>query len=272
MAIDVSTFAADLAAGTYSAGDVVELKNTAGPSVVRSGRGNALLKRVSSFMLTDASGSVTSWEVHVKNSDWVDDVISFAINMNSLTAMDAKSGAVQRGHDCGLTPNSSWSVYAVCVGGGTTTIANSITAEIEVDYPSVSSIIDPAALPGIPCSIKHSLASMPINATGTATTATWQTFNVDIFKAGYEYALEKVELVSGVGVIGYIALANAAGMGGLERIIPISSSRQNIRPFIEYASKLVKGPMDIKYKLFNVAGTATTSNVDLVLDFVKRRV
>lgn len=272
MAIDVSTFAADLPAGTYAVGDVVPMVNTSGPSVIRSGRGNAILKRISSFMLTDVSGSVTSWEVHVKNSDWVDDAVSFAAPMSAPTGMDAKSGAIQRGHDCVMTPNSSWEVYAVCVSGATTTVANSVTAEIEVDYPSVSSIIDPAALPGIPCSIKHTIASISINATGTATTATWQTFNVDLFKAGYEYALEKVELVAGAGVVGYVALANAAGMGGLERIIPISSSRINIRPFIEYASKLVKGPMDIKYKLFNTAGTATTTNVSLVLDFVKRRV
>lgn len=40
---------------------------------------------------------------------------------------------------------------------------------------------------------------------------------------------------------------------------------------IEYASKLVKGPMDISYKLF-VSGTATTSNLKLTLDFVKRRI
>lgn len=271
MAIDVSTFAADLPAGTYAAGDVVQLKNTAGPAVIRSGRGAALLKRISTFMVTDVSGSITSWKVTVKNSDWVDGVSSFAIPMSAATGMDARSGGIQRGHDCPMTPNSSWEVTAECVAGGTTTIANSVTAEIEVDYPNVSAITDPTNLPGIPCSIEHDVASLAINASGSAESATWNVYNVDFFKAGYEYALEKVELVAGASVAGYVALNNAAGMGGLTRIIPISSQRANIRPPIEYSSKLVKGPLDIQYKLFNTAGAATTANVKLVLDFVKRR-
>lgn len=272
MAIDVSTFAYDLPAGTYAAGDVVQLRNTAGPAVVRSGRGAAILKRISSFMITDESGSVTSWKVAVKNSDWVDATESFAIPMAAPTAMDARSGAIQRGHDCPLTPNSAWEVTAVCVSGATTTVANSITAEIEVDYPAVSAISDPSGLVGIPCSISDEHLGMTIPASGTATTATWQTFNVDFFKAGYEYALEKVELVCSKDVAGYVAINNAAGMGGLTRIIPISSKRANIRPPIEYSSKLVKGPMDIQYKIFNTAGSATTGDVRLVFDFVKRRI
>jgi len=271
--IDVSTFKAALPAGTYAVGDVVPLVLNDGPSVVRSGRGAAYLKRISSFMITDASGSVTSWRVFVKNSDWIDPAASIAIPMANPTAMDMRSGAIQRGHDCPLTQNSSWEVWAECVSGATTTGANGITAEIEIDYPSVSSIIDPTTLPGIPCSITHDVAALPVGGQGDIMTADWEVFNVDFFKAGYEYALEKVELVAdGANVCGYIALSNAAGMGGLTRIIPISSARANIRPPVDYASKLVKGPMDIKYKLFNTAGSSTTTSVKLILDFVKRRI
>lgn len=274
MAIDVTTFAADLPAGTYTEGDVVQLKCTSGPAIVRSGRGAAYLKRVSTFMLNDATGAITVWKVSVKNSDWVDPATSFSVPMNAATAMDVRSGAIQAGHDCPLTPNSSWEVIAVCTSAGTTTttVANSITAEIEIDYPSVSAITDPTKLQGMPASIDHVATGVTINAAGSAETAKWETFSVDIFKAGYEYALEKIELTTSLaGVTGYVAISNAAGMGGLTRIIPISNSRGNIRPMIEYASKLVKGPMDISYKLF-VSGTATTSNLKLTLDFVKRRI
>ena len=269
MAIDVSSFAYDLPAGTYAAGDRVQLVNTAGPAVVRSGRGTALLKKISTFMLSSASTGATHWKVSVKNSDWVDAAESFAIPMSEATAMDTRSGAIQRGHDCPLTPNSSWEVWAECVIGATTTTANTITADIEIDYPSVSSIVDPTNLPGIPASISRT-DSVIINAFGTGTTAKWETINVDIFKAGFEYALEKAELTVALsGVVGYISISNAAGMGGLTRIIPICATRQNIRPVIEYASKLVKGPMDISYKLF--AASAGTNTAMLTLDFVKRR-
>ena len=272
MAIDVSTFAYDLPAGTYAAGDVVQLVNTSGPAVVRSGRGAAKLKRVSTFMTSNASTGATYWLVSVKNSDWIDGVDNFAVPMQEATAMDRRSGAIQNGHNCDLTPNSAWQVTAVCIGGGTTTTANSITAEIEVDYPSVSAIVDPASLEGIPASISERFTGITVNAVGTATTAKWDIVNVDFFKAGYEYALEKIELtVAGIAnVSGYISISNAAGMGGLTRIIPMSADRQNIRPLIEYASKLVKGPMDIGFKLF--AASAGTTNPRLTMDFVKRKV
>ena len=269
MAIDVTTFAADLPAGTYTAGDTVELVCTSGPKVVRSGRGAALLKRISSFFMGPTTGS-THWRIDVQNSDWVDKTSSFAVLMTNPTAMDVRTGAIQAGHDCPLTPNSEWKVTATCIIGNTTTVAASLTAEIEIDYPSVSAITDPTKLAGIPASINVSNA-VTINATGSATTANWEIINVDFFKAGFEYALEKVELsVPAANVMGYISLSNAAGMGGLTRIIPITADRDNIRPLIEYASKLVKGPLDIGFKLF--ATTASTSTANVTFDFVKRRI
>lgn len=273
MAIDVSTFAATIPAGTYAVGDVVQMKNTAGPAVVRSGRGAAKLKRISSYYLTNVSGSAPfGWAVYIKNSDWVDPTENVAVPMNEPTAQDVRSGAIQSGHDCELTQNSSWEVWAVCKSGSTSTIDNSITCEIEVDYPEVAAVTDPTRATGIPCSIEHDAGTLIFNATGDGEVATWETFSVDLFKAGYEYALEKIELFAVGTVTGYVAISDAAGMGGLTRIIPIASSRANIRPFIEYASVLRKGPMDIKYKLFNVAGSASSGDVTLILDFVKRKV
>lgn len=270
--LDVSLFGATIPAGTYAAGDVVQLKNIDGPAIVRSGRGAAYLKRITAGMLISASGSVTYWKVHVKNSDWIDPAANLTAALDAVAALDPQSGAVQDGQNCPLTPNSSWEVYAVCTYGGTTTIANSIFCTIDVDFPSVSSIVNPRALVGFPTTISNDVTTDLLAP--DIESAHWTTVNLDMFKAGYEYALVKPELRTvGGGATGFIKLSNAAGMGGLSRIIPICSISANLRNNIEYASKLVKGPMDISVMLFSTTGTAVTgATADVMLDFVKRRV
>lgn len=271
MAIDSSLFMVDLPAGTYAVGDKIQLTIKAGPAVVRSGRGAALLKRLTVGMLNNASGSATSWKISLKNSDWVDEMKNLTCPLGALTALDERAGTIQRGNDCPLTPNSAWAVEAECVYGATTTVANTLFAIVDVDYPSVSSIVDPDALPGIPATIDYRTpAAITINAAGSSATASWSVNNVDFFKAGYEYALQKVEMV-GVSAFGFVALANAAGMAGLCRIIPISQGGDIIRNKIEYATKLVKGPLDIQFMLFT-SGAASTGTPNILLDFVKRRI
>lgn len=275
MAIDSSLFMADIPAGTYSAGDIVELKIKAGPAVVRSGRGAALLKRLTVGTIANVSGSTTTWKISVKNSDWIDEMSSITADMFSTTTLDERTGCIQRGNDCPLTPNSSWTVTAELVSSSatvTTTVGNSIFALIDIDYPAVSSIVDPDTIPGIPTTIDYTAPNaITINAAGGSTSAAWDDFNVDIFKAGYEYALQKVEML-GVSAAGFMALANAAGMAGLCRIIPINALVLAIRNKIEYATKLVKGPMDVKFMLFANSGTATTGSPRILMDYVKRRV
>lgn len=271
MAIDSSLFVADIPAGTYNAGDTIELKIKAGPAVVRSGRGSAILKRVTVGQIGNVSGSASSWKISAKNSDWVDAMTSVTTSLFDTTALDERAGSIQRGNNCPLTPNSSWTVTAVCNYAVTTTVDNTIFAIIDVDYPSVAAIVDPDELTGIPATIEYVSGTVNGYALGSATAAAWNTENTDIFKAGYEYALQKMEF-TGISAVGFIALANAAGMGGLCRIIPISPQSASIKNKVEYATKLVKGPMDIQFMLFANSGTAITGNVDLLMDFVKRRV
>lgn len=270
--LDVTVFGKTLAAGTYAAGDVVQLGCIDGPKNVRSGRGAAILKRITSVMAIAASGSMTWWKVHVKNSDWIDDAASLTAPLSDPTALDLQSGCVQDGQNCPLTPNSTWEVWAECTVGGTTTIDNSIICTIDVDYPSVSAIIDPKSLVGFPTTIADTITTNLQKA--DIENAAWTNHSVDIFKAGYEYALVKPEIRSSGGAsAGLIKIADAAGMSGLARIIPISTPVSNLRNYIEYAGKLVKGPLTIGYMLFSATGTAVTgSNVELTLDFVKRRV
>lgn len=270
--IDSSLFIAALPAATYAAGDIVPLSIKEGPSVVRSGRGSAILKRILGGNIEYRSGNATQWRIHVKNSDWIDDAMVVNANLNSGVALDQHSGGIRLGNNTPLTPNSSWDVFAECIVGGTATNDIDLYALIDVDYPQVSSIIDPDALQGIPASIPHDLTGAVINAAGSAPSATWEVVNVDYLKAGYQYALQEITVISAqADVTGFVAISNAAGMGGLQRIVPICSGLANIRQTIEYCSLLVKGPMDIKTMFFAGIGTPTTANVAMIHDFVKRR-
>lgn len=271
MAIDSSLFAADIPAGTYTTGQIIPLGNIAGPANVRSGRGAAVLKNIFSGAIIN-SGSYPSFRVHVRNSDWVDEVLNLPSELKSTdTGFDPDSGQNQIGHDCELTANSGWQVYGEVVGGATSTNAMSLFTLIDIDYPSVSAVQNPSNAIGVPTSIPFDKAAAVVNAAGAMTAATWQVENVDYFKAGYKYCLEKVEMVgavNGAPLAGFVAFANAAGMGGLQRIIPLNTNSEAIRYPIRYASTLVKGPMDVKTMFF--AATAGTENVFMSHDFVKR--
>lgn len=264
MAIDTSLWAVDIAAGSVSAGDVFELTCTDGPAVVRSGRGAAILKRISSFK--SAAGGVP-FKMYFVNSDWIDPVIN-EVAPASNTTFDRRTGAYQSGNNCPLTPNSSWRVYAVAMAAGTAT-AGTLYGMIDIDYPSVSSIVDPDVIPGIPTTIEIN-DSVPAIAPGSFVGAGWSGGSQDIFKAGYEYALQKISSGYGAQDLLFVKLSNAAGMGGLSRIVPLYTDTVSIRSVVEYASKLVKGPMDIQVKY--VTSSTGTMALALFLDFVKRRV
>lgn len=266
MAIDSTLFAADVASGAaVNVGDIVPLTCVYGPANVRSGRGAAKLKRIFSGVISAANAL---WRIHVKNSDWIDETVNIAGGLDQATCMDVHSGMCQFGNDDNLTPNSAWQVYAECIeGAASLNISTSLFALIDVDYPQVSAITDPDKLQGTPTSIVMDVANTPINANGTMTTSNWKVVNTDYFKAGYQYCLQEIGIRGGTG---FIALSNAAGMGGLSRVIPVNNTATAIRNTVEYASKLVKGPMDVGLFLF--AASATTATVMMVHDYVKRAI
>lgn len=268
MAIDTTLFAADIPAGTYNVGDVVNLGCIDGPANVRSGRGAAKLKNI---VCAQMANNAPYWRIHIKNSDWIDEVSSMAgVIDSSPTVFDDDSGAVQNGHDNELTPNSGWQVWAECVLGGTPTAGNSIYCLVDIDYPQVSGVTDPKKAIGYPTSILYDKASTTVNAHGTLSTAAWDSQSVDYLKAGYKYVLDTVELYgSQSNVCGFVAFSNAAGMGGLTRIIPINTMLSGVRYNVKYSSVLVKGPMDVKTKLF--AATAGTARIVMCHDYVKQK-
>jgi len=268
VAIDTTIFAADIPAGTYNVGDVVPLVNIDGPANVRSGRGAAKLKNI---ICAQMAAIGPYWRIHVKNSDWIDDVSSFAAVIDGYPTIFAdESGAVQNGHDNDLTPNSGWQVYAECVRSATSTAANSIFALIDIDYPQVGGVTSPEKAVGFPTSINYTKSNVTVNAYGTITAATWQTESVDYLKAGYKYVLDTVEMTSpNATIAGFVAFSNAAGMGGLTRIVPITALLSAIRYNIKYSSVLLKGPMDVKIKMFGA--TAGTTDVIMCHDYVKQK-
>lgn len=273
--IDSTLFTVDLPAGSYAAGDVVEFTVHTGPSVVRDGRGRAILKQVMSGMLGTVSGSTSSWRFFIQNSDWVDPMCNHPGFISDVTAFSDESSNIQSGCDVELIPNSGWRVWGVCIANITTTVANTLFVLIDIDYPSNGGVVNPDTIQGIPASIQYDdNTSENLYALGAAASATWKVRNVDNFKAGYKYTLQKISIITGgQNCIGFIALANAAGMAGLTRIIPVTSSAACVRKKIRYASILSKGPMDVRTLLFVNAGTAATATWTYVnADWVKKKV
>lgn len=268
MAIDTTLFAVDIPAGTYAVGDVLQLTCIDGPANVRSGRGAAKLKTACAAQF---AAQAPFWRIHIKNSDWIDEIETFAgAIVGQATIFDDESGAIQKGHDCDLTPNSGWQVWAECVYGGTSTSANSLFALLDIDYPQVGGVTDPKKAVGFPTSIPYDIPSIGSNAFGSLVGSAWNSVSVDYLKAGYKYVLDAVELSSTAStVIGFLAFSNAAGMSGLTRIIPLFSNTAAIRYSVKYSSVLVKGPMDIKVKLFQP--TAATITLQTVHDYVKQK-
>lgn len=120
---------------------------------------------------------------------------------------------------------------------------------------------------GFPTSIYYEKALTSI-AIGQMENSTWTTESVDYFKAGYAYVLDAVEMFDTGPMFGFIAFSNAAGMGGLQRIIPLNGNTGGIRQAIRYASATVKGPMDVKLKMFTTAAAAQT--VRTIHDYVRK--
>lgn len=267
MAIDSTLFVTDVPAGSYTKGQIIELKVHTGPSVVRDGYGVGILKKVYSAIMSTASGALSDWRVFFQNSDWIDPMANGPGFFNDPLGYDDESACVQAGNDCPLAPNSGWRVWAECMGDVTTTAPNSIVGLIDIDYPKVSAVANPSAMIGYPTSIVQPLGTVGVNAIGSSESATWSGINVDFFKAGFRYLLQKIGL-SGGGT-GFIQLSNAAGMGGLSRIVPTSSSNVVKKWKVSYSSALSKGPMDVKALLF--AASAGNSSPALTFDFVKRR-
>lgn len=264
--IGTTVFGIDIPAGTYAVGDRVQLVHTDGPETVLTGMGAPILKSVQALM-TGVNAPV--WNVYVQNDRWIDPVGAVTGVLSSATSCDEKSVSTINGHDCPLEQNSGWTVYAECIAGATSTGSNSICAVIDIEYPAVNAVISPDEMVGTPCTITWKASNVPVFATGNLAGATWYTKSVDYFKSGTKYMLESVGMSSAVANnCGFVAFSNAAGMGGLTRIIPISNDISAIQKAIKYASVQLKGSFDVKLKLFGA--NATTTDIVMLHNYLKK--
>lgn len=266
MAIDTTMFAAQIPAATYAIGDKIPMGVIRGPSVVRDGYGAAYLKRI----VTVANIGSTSWNIEIKNSNWVDKMANPALTV-SETLFGNESGAVQSGNDMPLIPNSGWEVNAVCIAAGTESAAADVVALIDVDYPKVTAVQNPKNVQGAPVTIDMTM-SHTITAKGAvAAGAVWTTQNVDFLKAGYKYLLAEASFRdTGTSAFGFISISGAANQAGLERIIPVRSGNLlGLRYSLDYSTPLVKGPMNINIMSVGTSGTSTPY---VYFDLVKKNI
>lgn len=265
MAMDSSLFACQIPAAAYAVGDVVQMDCIRGPEVVRAGYGAAILKKV--FTATGTSTAI--FKIVVKNSNWVDPMSNVGQGIND-TSLDENSTSIQRGHDCPLVANSTWQVYAECINAGTETAASMAFALIDIDYPSVAAVKNPRAEQGIPVTTDQIDTITLTAATAAPSSIVWTVKSVDILKAGSRYLLDQVgyRTANGAQVIGFVEINGAAGQNGLNRIIPCRpQSSAGIKYLIDYATPLVKGPMNIGIAAIGGTGTDTAY---LYIDWVKR--
>ncbi len=266
MAIDTSLFGANLPVGTYTAGDVITLKNLRGPAIVRDGYGAAYLKRMISGIVRGTSAAKITGHVVVKNSNWVDEMANIAAPVSAV-ALAENSTNIQRGHDCKLTANSGWEVKFIVDETVTTTSANDVFCLLDVDYPQVQAVMNPRTAPGAPVTVVRN-DSVSAAIIGSIETASWTTYNIDILKAGYRYLLTEMGAYSATVGVGFVSISQAAGQQGLERIIPcIPGDTGHMRYLLDYSTPLVKGPMNLNYMM--LASAAGTISVLSEIDWVK---
>ena len=265
MALDSVLFNASIPAGTYAVGDTIPLAVNRGAAVVRDGYGAAILKKI----FTASAGLANAeFKLVIKNSNWIDELSNPIIPISD-TALDENSVSINRGHDCNLMPNSSWQVYAVCYVAGTTTAAAEIFALLDIDYPSVPSVSNPRLAQGTPVTIDN--VTMTITAPMPGNTLVWYTTNVDVFKAGYKYLLTQASFELAQLSIGFLAISGAAGQNGLERIVPVRPGQAaGIRYLIDYATPLVKGPMNVSFMGVSGGGAAITGQPYCYMDYVRK--
>lgn len=262
MAIDSTLFAATIPAATYAVGDRIKMGVIRGPAIVRDGYGAAILKRIVAL-----SSSAVAFSVHVKNSNWVDDMANIALTPTNDTALSKDSSSTQSGQNCRLTANSGWDVYAECITAGTTTSAADILALLDVDYPSVAAVQNPQEVDGFPVTIEmNNTINHTVTAQGSSPSAVWDSYNVDVFKAGSKYLMVQAGFKDGSSC-GFMSISGAAGQAGLERIIPVKPGVTGMKYLLDYSTPLVKGPMNINLMSLGTAGTVATY---LYMDFVKK--
>lgn len=260
MAVDSMLYQVSFPAGSYTAGTKGALSLIRGPSVVRDGCGTARLVKI--FTVSDATG--LNVDVHVKNGQWNDEIINAAPVTND-TILSDNSHAIQKGGNLPLVLNSRFDVTYEIMEAATTTAAVDVFCQIDIDYDNYPSIANPRDEEGMPMSLEMS-QTIPNTAAGSPLVFT--SVSVDVFKAGYKYLLSDAYFDS-LGVtcnLGFLSITNAAGQGGLERLVPVYPAKSGLSFNLDKSVPLTKGPMTLNF----AAVAAAAVPAEIQLDFIRR--
>lgn len=273
MAIDTMLYMADVPAGTYAAGDEITLTLKSGPTVVRDGLGQPILKDIcTGALFNNRSASKVAVKFYVQNQNWNDPIINGNSALDNINSFSEDARGLQVGNDCPLMVNSAFTVKAVFEQAVTTTVDNSLFATIDIEYPNVGAVVNPAGEIGTPASLEYEFENYTAPLVGTSASATWVAISVDAFKAGYRYLMQKISAYSeGIGIYaGFIAISGGASMGGLRRIIPVTTFSGAISKKMKYATVEVKGPVTYEAMVFLDSTAPVTADMVFIADYVKR--
>ena len=260
MAVDSMLYQISLPAGSYTAGSKAPMALIRGPTVVRDGCGTPRLVKIITF----ADNNGVNVDVHVKNGQWNDEIINAAPTVSAMI-FDENSHAIQKGGNLELVKNSGFDVSIEHMVSVTTTAAVDIFCQIDIDYDGYPAIDNPRDEYGFPMSIEM---SQTITNTALGAPLVFSSINVDIFKAGYKYLLTDA-FFDALGVscnAGFISITNAAGQGGLERLVPVYPSQGGLSFNLDKSVPLTKGPMTINF----AAIAAAAVPAEIQFDFIRR--
>lgn len=268
--IDSSLYTANIAAGTsVSAGDIVVLGLHTGSATVRQGYGQPVLKKITTGSVSHQATGKPVFEYIVQNSNWIDPMINGSNVLWSSSALVDTSTGIQSGQDCPLEPNSTWQIYARCVvAGAYTDSGESLTALLDVDYPDVAAITNPANETGTPCSIARDQNVTTVSA-GNTPSFTYE--SVDNLKPAFRYLKTKVSVTTPVsGEVGFIAVRNGATMAGLCQIVPWCSSSTFQSMPMPYSVIETKGSVDVGLMGWATGASGATEKAHIIMDYVKK--
>ena len=271
--IDSTLFVGNIAKSTTVAvGDVFVLPLHTGSGTVRQGYGQPILKKITSGSVSHQATGKPIFEYVIQNSNWIDPVVNGSNVLWSASALVDNSTGIQSGNDCPLEPNSTWTVLARCIVAGAygADTGDSLAVLIDVDYPDVASIVNPANESGTPCSLT---LNQEVTTVASGVSPAWTYASVDNLKPAFRYLKTKVSVTTDTsGEIGFLAVRNGATMAGLCQIIPWCSSSTFLSMPMPYAVIETKGSVDVGLMGWATGTTGATGTAHIITDYVKKAI
>ena len=229
---------------------------------VRSGYGNPTLKSVRALYKSSDGGATSRTSVELRNSNWVRSLDVIAAEWSAATSLGTETFGFSSGRDAPLKANSSFNIVSNTIGALTGGATRDVYCLVEIDYSDVPTNNVKTAR-GFPMTVKEYLSGAVVPNTQIHLKA------VDNLDPGVEYLLSEVRfnhsVQTGHTQPMFIILSGVQTMRGLNVIIPVKRSGQDLVPQYETSVKWTKQSYNI-----GLITSITESSfwADLVLEFV----